>query len=162
MTKPTKWLCAQQTRISLGMCPVWSVFAVHMKAWVHSYPLSAQRRLWSDWVDAHADLSLCWAHKSFYWFCHEVAQILIVIWNTPKYCIKLCDFRHIVSVILMYMCIKILGSECSQSRLILLNVLGWIIVIAKYWIFRVLWDVLIRSWMLIENFPSLPINWIWT
>ena len=40
------------------------VFAVRMKkAWVLSYPLSAQRRLWSDWVDAQADLSLCWAHS---------------------------------------------------------------------------------------------------
>ena len=30
-----------------------SVFAVRMKkAWVHSYPLSAQQRLWSDWADA--------------------------------------------------------------------------------------------------------------
>ena len=26
-----------------------------------SYPLSAQRRLWSDWADAQADLSLRWA-----------------------------------------------------------------------------------------------------
>ena len=24
-----------------------------------------QQRLWSDWVDAHADLSLCWAQRSF-------------------------------------------------------------------------------------------------
>ena len=39
------------------------VFAVHMKkAGVFSYPLSAQRRLWSDWVDAQADLSLFWAY----------------------------------------------------------------------------------------------------
>ena len=37
------------------------VFAVRMrKAWVFSYPLSAQRRLWSD---AQADLSLRWAHS---------------------------------------------------------------------------------------------------
>ena len=28
-----------------------------------------QRRLWSDWADAQADLSLCWAHRSFCWFC---------------------------------------------------------------------------------------------
>ena len=36
------------------------VFAVRMKkAWVLSYPLSAQRRLWSDWA---TDLSLTWAH----------------------------------------------------------------------------------------------------
>ena len=43
-----------KTPISLGIHPVWSVFAVRMKkAWVLSYPLSAQRRLWSDW--AHSD-----------------------------------------------------------------------------------------------------------
>ena len=44
-------------------------FAVRMKkAWVLSYPLSAQRRLWSDWVDAQADLSLRWAHTHFVGF----------------------------------------------------------------------------------------------
>ena len=45
------------------------VFAVHMKkAWVLSYPLSTQRRLWSDWVDAQAELSLRWAHSHFVGF----------------------------------------------------------------------------------------------
>ena len=45
------------------------VFAVHMKkAWVLSYPLSAQRRLWSDWADAQADLSLCWTYSHFVGF----------------------------------------------------------------------------------------------
>ena len=40
------------------------VFAVHMKkAWVLSYQLSAQRRLWS--LGAH----------SFCWFCHVVAHL---------------------------------------------------------------------------------------
>ena len=35
-----------KTQIILGICPVWSVFAVRMKeAWVLSYPLSAQQRL---------------------------------------------------------------------------------------------------------------------
>ena len=43
-----------------------SLFAVHMKkAWVLSYPLSTPRRLWSDWVDAQADLSLHWTHTHF-------------------------------------------------------------------------------------------------
>ena len=52
------------------------VFAVRMKkTWVLSYPLSAQRRLWSDWADAQADLSLRWAH--FCWFCHEAAHIIV-------------------------------------------------------------------------------------
>ena len=45
------------------------VFAVRMKkAWVLSYPMSAQRRLWSDWADAQADLSLRWAHSHFVGF----------------------------------------------------------------------------------------------
>ena len=52
------------------------VFAVRMKKdWVLSYPLSAQRRLWSDWVDAQADLLL--GAQSFCWFCHEVAHIAL-------------------------------------------------------------------------------------
>ena len=38
------------------------------KAWVLNYPLSARRRLWSDWVNAQADLSLCWAHTHFVGF----------------------------------------------------------------------------------------------
>ena len=45
------------------------VFAVRMKkACILSYPLSAQRRLWSDLVDAQPDLSLRWAHSHFVGF----------------------------------------------------------------------------------------------
>ena len=45
------------------------VFVVRLKeAWVLSYPLSAQRRLWSDWADAQADLSLRWAYSHFVGF----------------------------------------------------------------------------------------------
>ena len=45
------------------------VFAVRMKKpWVLNYPLSTQRRLWSDWADAQADLSLRWAHTHFVGF----------------------------------------------------------------------------------------------
>ena len=52
------------------------VFAVRMmKAWTLSCPLSAQRRLLSDWADAQADLSLGWAHMPFCWFCHEAAHL---------------------------------------------------------------------------------------
>ena len=59
MTKSTKWhVSPAKTKISLGI-----------------RPLSAQRRLWSDWADAQADLSLCWAHMPFCWFCHEAAQL---------------------------------------------------------------------------------------
>ena len=60
------------------------VFAVHMKkAWVLSYPLSAQRRLWSDWADAQADLSLCWAHSHFVGF---VLRWLNYVWYQQYWC----------------------------------------------------------------------------
>ena len=53
-------------------------FAVRMKkAWVLCYPLSAQRRLWSDWADAQADLSLRWARSHFVCFV-----MLWLIWFT--------------------------------------------------------------------------------
>ena len=45
------------------------VFAVRMKKpCVLSYPLSAKRRLWSDWADVQAYLSLRWAHTHFVGF----------------------------------------------------------------------------------------------
>ena len=76
MTKPIKWpVHPGKTQISLDICPVWPVFTVRMKkAWVLSYPW-VHSEDWSDWVDAQADLSLCWAHRTFCWFCHEVSHI---------------------------------------------------------------------------------------
>ena len=70
MTKPTKWIVRPaKTQISLGIRPVWSVFAVRMKkAWVLSYPLSAQRMLRSAWASAQSDQSLHWAHSHFVGF----------------------------------------------------------------------------------------------
>ena len=35
-----------------------------------------QRRLSSDWAGAQADISLCWAHMSFCWFCHAMVQFI--------------------------------------------------------------------------------------
>ena len=53
------------------------VFAVRMKkAWVLSYPLSAQRRLWSE--------SSLGAH-SFCWFCHVA---IVVHWTVKLNCIE--------------------------------------------------------------------------
>ena len=59
-------MCAQRRLISLGIHPVWSVFTVSMKkAWVLSYPSSAQQSLiklggcpgWSESsLGAHASL----------------------------------------------------------------------------------------------------------
>ena len=56
------------------------VFAVCMKkAWVLSYPLSAQQRLWSYWVVVQADLSLCWVHSHFVGFVMRRLTCLISI-----------------------------------------------------------------------------------
>ena len=49
----------------------------HEERWGPELP-TAQRRLWSDWADAYADLSLRWAHMPFCWFCHEAAQTTMV------------------------------------------------------------------------------------
>ena len=77
-TNPTKWhVRPVKTQISLDIRPGWPVFTVCMtKAWVLSYPLSTQQRLWSDWADAQADLRLRWAHMPFCWFCHVLAHII--------------------------------------------------------------------------------------
>ena len=46
------------------------VFAVRMKKHlVLSYPVSAQWKLWSDWADVQADLSLCWVHGHLVFLC---------------------------------------------------------------------------------------------
>ena len=43
------------------------VITVHMKiVWVLRYPLTAQRRLRTDWTDAKADLTLRFAHSIYF------------------------------------------------------------------------------------------------
>ena len=75
------------------------IFTVSMKkAWVLSYPLSTQRRLWSDWVDAQADLSLGWVHSHFVgfvmrrliWFCSITETSPCAIGNCRKWLLYNC------------------------------------------------------------------------
>ena len=55
-TKPTKWLVRPaKTQISLRFLDSWRPSAYSCGKW----------RLWSDWADAQANLSLRWAHRSF-------------------------------------------------------------------------------------------------
>ena len=70
------------------------VFAVRMKkAWL-SYPLSAQRRLWSDWADAQADLSLRWAHTHFVGFVTRQHIIMMnCSWNYCTICSQSAKVR---------------------------------------------------------------------
>ena len=63
-TKPTKWhVLPAKTQISLDIRPVWSEFVVRFIGSEEPNASSGgQRRLWSDWADAQADLSLRGAH----------------------------------------------------------------------------------------------------
>ena len=80
MTKPTKWHVRPAKTDEPGHPPsLIRVFTVRLKkAMILIYPLSVQRRLWSDWVDAQADLNLRWAHMPFRWFCHDAAHMLML------------------------------------------------------------------------------------
>ena len=69
------------------------------KDWVHSYPLRAQRRLWSDWADAQAYLSLHWAHTHFVDFVMRRLMYAIKKWKqTVKSCRKMRAYSSYVSV----------------------------------------------------------------
>ena len=85
MTKPTKWhVRPAKTQVSLGIRPVWpeSSLSAWRKLGSLLTLLSAQRRLWSDWADVQADLSLRWAYIPFCRFCHALAHILCVTWQS--------------------------------------------------------------------------------
>ena len=90
------------------------VFTVRMKkAWVLSYPLSAQQRLRSAWASAKSLIRLggCpgWSESSlgaqpFCWFCHEVIYIIIVdLWTfwagvRQNQQNDLCDQQRLISL----------------------------------------------------------------
>ena len=72
MTEPTKWpVCPAKTWIRLSICPVWSVFAVHLKV---PCTQKAHNEDSERLVNAQADLStrdfVC-----FCLFCRALAQI---------------------------------------------------------------------------------------
>ena len=58
------------------------VFTVRMETpWVLSDPLSAQWRLWSDWVDAQADPSIQWVQRFFVCFVMRWLRNEMKWWN---------------------------------------------------------------------------------
>ena len=87
VTKPTKWHVRPAKTDQPGHPPsLISVFAIPMKkAWILSFPLSAQRRLWSDWVDAEADLSLRWAHSHLVGFVMRRLKCILFIGLTSTF-----------------------------------------------------------------------------
>ena len=86
-SEKTKWaaawqnqqndLCAQQRRRSAWTSALsdQSRRCPHEESLGPWLSLECNRSLWSDWADAQADLSLCWTHRSFCWFCHMQAYM---------------------------------------------------------------------------------------
>ena len=102
MTKRTKWLCVQRRLRS-----AWesaqsdqSLPARLKKAWVHSYPLSAQRRLirlggcpgWSE-----SSLGA----QSFCWFCHVAAHISFFSFSVMELLFYQWSSAHGFSLVLL-------------------------------------------------------------
>ena len=120
--KPTKWhVCPAKPQISLGIHPVWSVFTVRMKkAWVLSYPLSAQQRLWSDWADAQADLSLRWVHSHLVGFAMRRLKfdfLMFIRWWSQWAELKFHEARiYLHFIFRSFLCIN-----CEESVLIVQN-----------------------------------------
>ena len=76
-TKLTNWpIRPAKTQISQGIRSL-SLRVRLKKHWFIIYPLSPQRRLWSNWADANAVLILRWAHMTFCRFCHIAAHFIV-------------------------------------------------------------------------------------
>ena len=84
----------------LGVRSVWSE-SLLCAQWVAkdlSF-LHADSEDWSDWADAQADLSLRWAHRPHYWFCHVAAHITkILFWENPELLPTLFLLCHVSSL----------------------------------------------------------------
>ena len=59
-------MCAQG-----GLTSDWAIQSSHEETLDPKLLLSAHGRLWSDCADTQADLSLCWAHMSFFGFVNS-------------------------------------------------------------------------------------------
>ena len=105
--------------ISLHPPSLIRVFAVCLKKpWVLSYPLSAQRRPWSDWADAQADLSLCWAHTHFIGFVMSWLIFVIFILSGSSKKSNVSFYHSLTSVHSDRQClVKYSASVSSYSKI---------------------------------------------
>ena len=60
--------------------------------------LCGQRRLWSDYVDAQADLSLRWAHTSEGMFSHVEAETIKHAYRMFKFRAQMFETNDVVSL----------------------------------------------------------------
>ena len=93
------------------------------KAWALSYPQSAQRRLWSDWVNAQADLSLRWAHSHFVGFvtkrliCSMLHYVESFLW--PELLTLVLCFCLLLNTVC------IVSSKRGKARTIKFHIIKW-------------------------------------
>ena len=123
--KTKKWhVRPAKTQISPGIRPGWSESSLytHRVAKDRSFFSFGERRLWPDWTDAQADLSLRWAHMLFCLFCHEVAQICWTkIWYSPP-----CNpnANHWVRSLIRFG-LRCMGSCCIRNSKNLTGFCSW-------------------------------------
>ena len=105
MTNPIKWPVHRvNTQISLG---IHSISDPSHHCPLKNFTLSAQRRLWTDWIDAQSDLCLRWVHRSVCLFCHVSAQMVLM--NTAIFSFSNTD--KLCPIILNYALLKHLTCE---------------------------------------------------
>ena len=110
MTKPTKWSVRPvKTQISLGVRPVWS--ASSLSAW------KKHGKDWLDWVDAQADLSLCWAHMPDCWFCCDAALLCLLNVKQSPYTdvSNVCADKNHKTGCKILICILIFNLKCAST-----------------------------------------------
>ena len=78
-----------------------------------------QLRLWSDWADAQADLSLRWAHMPLCWFCHKAARMKLVELKFLK------DFHWRLLILLSIGFVKYRSKVVSSSFFICFSIISY-------------------------------------
>ena len=115
LMKHNYWATARQNQQN-DLCAQRRLRSVCISTWSDQSSLSAWRSIgslathwvhsevWSDWTDAQADQSLCWVHRTYFWFCHAAAHIALDVfhyhWNIA---------------------VKWRGSQCEELFCYLLN-----------------------------------------
>ena len=102
-----------KTRISLGIRPVWSESSLCTQ-WVAKDPsfLRADSEGWSDWADAQADLSLCWA-------AHAILLVLSRVVSNEETCQKIIiGFLEEILWWMMLLCeLNVLSGKGRRKRI---------------------------------------------
>ena len=102
------------------------VFAVRsVGRWGPNVSWCGQRRLWSDWTDVEADLSLRWAQRSFCWFCHAMAHLFSQEWDGSCSCSWAFEEAHVKRGAYHIYCWLTRACTVLPEPLLLANTIIW-------------------------------------